>query len=115
MSRRASRSRSDRDFARADSDSVSSIRMVPGWRRRSPKTLVTSGRPGSPWMGRPSTSSEVMIAPWSFSGSAIHCSAAACHAAFERENAGRPAVAPCASPVRPAAARTPSTSAKAAR
>ena len=56
-----------------------------------------------------------MIAPWFFSGAAIHWRAASRQAELERENAARPAVAPCASPMRPAALSTASTSAKAAR
>ena len=102
-------------MARAESDSSSSSRIVPGCRRRSLNTFMTSGRPGSPWMGRPSTSSDVIIAPWFCTGSAIHCRAAARHSALVRENAGRLAVAPCESAVMPAAASSRWMSANAAR
>ena len=57
-------------------------------------------------MGRPSTSSEVMIAPWLLLGLGHPLAAAARHAAFVRENAGRArgrAVRVAAEPGRPRA------------
>ena len=73
VSRRVKMSRTERYLARLDNDSCISNRMVPGCRRTSWKTSVTAGSPGSPWMGLPSTSSEVMMAPWFFSGDTSHC------------------------------------------
>ncbi len=45
-SRRARTSRTERSRARLDSDSCSSRRMVPGWRRRSVKTRAHRRQPG---------------------------------------------------------------------
>ena len=86
-----------------------------GCRRKSPNTLVTSGSPGSPWIGRPSTSSEVMIAALSLWGAANQRVAATCHSLFVREKRARGALAPFRSMLMPACAITALTSAKAAR
>ena len=115
VSGRRAGNHADRSFARYDSDSCSSSRIVPGCSRRSLNTRLTAGRPGSPWMGRPSTSSEVIIAPLCSAGAASHCRPAARQSAFVRENRACCAVVPWSSALRPAVASTPETSANAAR
>ena len=67
---------------------------MPGCSRRSLKTRITAGRPGSPWMGRPSTSSDVIIAPLCSAGAASHSSPAARQSALVRANRACCAVAP---------------------
>ena len=74
-------------------------------RGRLVNTWLTASRPGSPWIGRASTSSDAIIAASPPSGSASQSRALAVQPDLVRANSLWAALAPLESEVRPASAR----------